>query len=151
MRIWRAAIEVTQRFHPKPLSQPVIDKNPFDMEELASALPASESPGGEDANTKTPSLQRPGPEGWHLVLARESLETQSRLAEHYLKMGNHRDAEHFIQQCLTLSETLGAPVQSVKSLYRHADLRLRLWHAEDGAKKLKEAQLLLSNVSKATR
>lgn len=143
-RIWNAAIGMTERFDPKPPPQPV-ERNPFDMGDLGSALEEVESPAVSSSETKMRFLQRPGPEGWHLVLARESLEAQNRIAEHYLEKGNHRDAEYFILQSRGLAEALGAPMHLVKTICLHADFKIRLWDAENANENLKEARLLLTN------
>jgi hypothetical protein len=146
MRIWNAAIDITQRLDPNHPPKPA-ERNPFDMVELVSSLPEAESPKESKVEARTRFVQRPGPEGWHLVLARELLETQRIISEHFLNKGNPRDAEYFILQCRALSEALGSPIHLLRSICLQTDLQMRLWHTDESHKHLKEAQLLAKKVS----
>jgi separase len=146
MRIWNAAIDVTRRLDPKHPPKHV-EKNPFDMDDLISALPETQPPRVLKADIKARLVQRPGPEGWHLVLARELLEAQSRMSEHCLNKGSPRDAEYFILQCRTLSEALGAPIHLLRSICLQTYLQIRLWHTDNSCNHLKEAKMLAKDVS----
>ena len=146
MRIWNAAIDVVQRFDPKTPTK-VSEKNPFDMNDLVSALPEANSVNESKSDTRARFLNRPGPEAWHLVLARELLDAQSRTSEHCLIKGNYRDAEYFILQCRTLSEALGAPIHLLRSICLQTRLQISLWHMEESQTYLQEARVLAQTVS----
>jgi separase len=126
LRIWNAAIDTLQRLNPKRAPAPV-ERNPFDMEELVSALPA---PQAEHAGNKPDDVRtldtNPGPKGWHWILFRGLFDIQISLSQYSVYKGDPRGSEYFIRQAHSLADALHAPVAISKAICLHITL-LMMW------------------------
>jgi hypothetical protein len=121
LRIWNAAIDTLQRLNPKRAPTP--ERNPFDMEELTSTLPApqAEHVGNkpDDARILDTNL---GPKGWHWILFRGLFDVQMSLSQYSIYKGDPRGSEYFIRQAHSLADALHAPVTISKAVCLHITL-----------------------------
>jgi hypothetical protein len=126
LRIWNAAIDTLQRLNPTRAPTPV-ERNPFDMEDLTSSLPAlqAEPVGNKQDDTRALDT-RPSPKGWHWVLSRGLFDVQLSLSQYSIYKGDPRGSEYFIRQARSLADALHAPVAISKAICLHIRL-LILW------------------------
>jgi hypothetical protein len=126
LRIWNAAIDTLHRLNPKRASTP-IERNPFDMEELSSTLPAlqAEHVGNKQDDARALDT-KPGPKGWHWLLSRGLFDVQVSLSQYSVYKGDPRGSEYFIRQARSLADALHASVAISKAVCLHIRL-LILW------------------------
>jgi separase len=134
LRLWHSAIELMQKFTVNHAPR-VEERNPFQMEDLAEALPEA----GE-ANSRSGGHNNPGPSGWNWVLAEGLYDTYLSLSKYQMDKGNYRDAEYFILQAHELANSLNATTSVVQALCFQAELAIHLGHYDDAHELLRKGE-----------
>ncbi|PVG00070.1 hypothetical protein CPB86DRAFT_782920 [Serendipita vermifera] len=139
LRIWNTAISITHAFISK--SEPKApERNPFAMEEVASALP-SLTP-SLDTDLRGDSARKPSrslPDDWQWYLAGGLTEIHYVLSEYHFLKGNFKDAEYFAKQARQVAESIHALERMLKAEILLADIQLHRG-------RLSEADNLLASV-----